>query len=138
MNQDVTAIIEAATAAVMCNGDTAAIPEYFTSDYVAHLTEEDFTGGHATLRKVAGMYRRSFPDIQVAIGILVVNDDRVAWQRTLRATHEASFKGFPATGQPIVWREMVVSRLHNGLIAEEWVTSDLAERLLLARKKLSK
>ncbi len=38
MMQDLTARIEAATAAVMCKGDTASIPEYFTSDYVAHLT----------------------------------------------------------------------------------------------------
>ena len=95
MSQDLTARIEAATAAVMCKGEIASIPEFFTSDYVAHLTEKDFTGGHATLRNVVGMYRRSFPDIQVTVEILVVNEDRVAWQRTLRATHEASFKGFP-------------------------------------------
>ena len=138
MSQDLTARIEAATAAVMCKGEIASIPEFFTSDYVAHLTEKDFTGGHATLRNVVGMYRRSFPDIQVTVEILVVNEDRVAWQRTLRATHEANFKGFPATGRPIVWREMVVSRFRDGLIAEEWVIDDLAEQLLLARKKLKK
>ncbi len=33
---------------------------------------------------------------------------------------------------------MVVSRFRDGLIAEEWVISDLAERLLLARKELKK
>ena len=129
-------ILEAAVEAVICKGDVAAIPEYFTSDYVVHLTEEDLKGGHATLRKVLGVYQRSFPDMQVSIDVLVVDEDQVAWQRMLRATHEASFKGFPATGNPIVWREMVVSRLQDGLIAEEWVISDLAERLLLARKNV--
>jgi hypothetical protein len=29
---------------------------------------------------------------------------------------------------------MVTSRFRDGLIAEDWVISDLAERLLLARK----
>lgn len=138
MGHNMASIIEAATAAVICKGDLQSIPEYFASDYVAHLTEEDFTGGHATLRKVVETYRRSFPDIQVSVDVLVVNDDRIAWQRTLHATHEVSFKGFPATGRPIVWREMVVSRFHGGLIAEEWVISDLAERLLLSRKHLKK
>ena len=31
-------------------------------------------------------------------------------------------------------RDMVVSRFEGGLIAEEWVVTDLAERLLLTRK----
>lgn len=138
MSQDLVSQIEGANRALIVNGDLDALSDYFTPDYVAHLTGEDFAGGHATIQKVVGMYRRSFPDVQVDVDILVASDDRVAWQRRLRATHEASFKSFPATGQPIVWREMVVSRFQDGLIAEEWVISDLAERLLLARKKLKK
>lgn len=59
---------------------------------------------------------------------------RVAWQRTLRGTHRDTFQGFPPTGREIVWRDMFTSRFHNGLIAEEWVVTDLAERLLRARK----
>jgi hypothetical protein len=43
--------------------------------------------------------------------------------------------GFPATGRPIVWRDMVTSRFQDGRIAEDWVLTDLAERLLLARKR---
>ena len=67
---------------------------------------------------------------QVEVEILVKTKDRVAWERTLRATHKGAFKGFPATGRPIVWRDMVISRFRNGLIAEDWVITDLAERLL--------
>jgi predicted ester cyclase len=81
------------------------------------------------------MYRRAFPDAEVEVEILAESKDRVAWQRTLRATHQGSFKGFPATGRPIVWRDMVVSRFRDGLIAEDWLIPDLAERLLLGRKR---
>lgn len=42
--------------------------------------------------------------------------------------------GFPATGRPIVWRDMLTTQFRDGLISEEWAVSDLAERLLLARK----
>lgn len=80
-------------------------------------------------------YRRAFRDIQIGVDILVQAKDRVAWQRAVRATHKGGFKGFPATGRGIVWRDMVTSRSHEGLIAEDWVVTDLAERLLLARKK---
>jgi predicted ester cyclase len=93
------------------------------------------TGGHDAVRKVARMYRRAFPDTEVEVEILVESKDRVAWQRTLRATHKGNFKGFPATGRPIVWRDMVTSRFRDGLIAEDWLITDLAERLLLARKR---
>ena len=81
------------------------------------------------------MYRRAFADLQVEVEILVEAEDRVAGQRTIRATHKRDFKGFPATGRAIVWRDMVRSRFRDGLIAEHWVISDLAERLRLARKQ---
>ena len=68
--------------------------------------------------------------------ILVEGPDRIAWQRIIRATHEGAFKGFPASGRKIVWRDMTTSRFRDGVIAEEWVISDLAEQLLLSRKKV--
>jgi len=93
------------------------------------------TGGHGAIRSVLSMYQRAFPDLQVQVEILVEGTDRVAWQRTLRGTHQGDFKGFPATGRPIVWRDTVTSRFREGLIAEDWLITDLAERLLLARKR---
>lgn len=127
--------IRAANEALIVNGDLAAIGEFFSPDYVAHLTDKDMTGGHEVVRKIVSAYRRAFRGVQIDIEILVKAKDRVAWQRTLRATHEGNFKGFPATGRPIVWRDMVTSRFEDGLIAEDWVITDLAERLLLARKR---
>lgn len=127
--------IRAANDALLTNGQLDAVGKYFASDYVAHLTDQDLTGGHDAIRTVLAMYQRAFTDLRAAVDILVEGTDRVAWQRTLRATHRGDFKGFPATGRKIVWRDMVTSRFHDGLIVEDWVISDLAERLLLARKR---
>jgi hypothetical protein len=80
------------------------------------------------------MLQRAFPDLQIEVEILVEGKDRVAWQRTLRGTQQGDFMGFPPCGRQIVWRDMVTSRFRDGLIAEDWVITDLAERLLLARK----
>lgn len=135
MGRSLGSKIEAANAALIADGHLEAIGEFFTPDYVAHLTGEDMTGGHAAIRRVLGMYRRAFPDLQVEVEILAEAKDRVAWQRTLRGTHRGAFKGFPATGRPLVWREMVTSRFRGGLVAEDWFLTDLAERLLLARKR---
>lgn len=135
MARSMAATIEAANAALLAERNKDAVGDYFTEDYVAHVTDKDMKGGHAFVRTFLGMIERGFPDLQVEVEILVEGEDRIAWQRTLRATHEGDYGGSPATGRKIVWRDMVTSRFEGGLIAEEWVLSDLAERLLLARKR---
>jgi len=80
-------------------------------------------------------WRRAFHDLTVEVDILVEASDRVAWQRTIRATHAGDYAGFPATGLTVVWRDMVISRFEDGLVVEDWVISDLAEQLLRARKR---
>jgi predicted ester cyclase len=135
MSRSLASRIEAANSALLVDGELGAVGEFFAPDYVAHLTDGDLTGGHGAIRRFLRTYRRAFSGMQVELEILVKSKDRVAWQRTFRARHEGPFKGFPATGRPIVWRDMVTSRFRDGLIAEDWVITDLAERLLLARKR---
>lgn len=134
MSRSLASRIEAANAALIVDGDLDAVRAFFAPDYVAHLTEQDLTGGHEAIRRVLGLYRRAFHGLQVEVEILVEGKDRVAWQRTLRGSHRGEYQGFPATGRPLVWREMITSRFRDGVIVEDWLVTDLAERLLLARK----
>ncbi len=127
--------IHAANHALIENGNSDAIASYFASDYVAHITDQDVAGGHKRIRGMLDMYQRAFPSPKVEVEILLEASDRVSWQRTIRAKQEGAFKGFPASGRDIVWRDVVTSRFRDGLIVEEWVISDLAEQLLLSRKK---
>lgn len=135
MARSLPATIKAANATLLVRGDADGVGEFFTPDYVAHVTGRDLTGGHAWVGRYVGMVRRAFPDVEVEVEILLVGKDRVAWQRTLRGRHRGDFMGFPATGRKVVWRDMVTSRFRRGRIAEDWVVSDLAERLLLARTR---
>ena len=135
MSRSFASLIQDANAALIADGRLDAIGDFFTRDYLVHLTGQNLAGGHDTIREILTTYRRAFPDLQVQVEILLEGKDRVAWQRTLRGTHQGDFKGFPATGRPIMWRDMVTSRFRDGLIAEDWVITDLAERLLLARKR---
>ena len=132
MDGSLASKIQAANSALIGNGDLDAVGEFFTRDYVVHLTERDMEGGHEGIRGFLGMLQRAFPDLQVEVEVLLEGENRVAWQRTLRGTHQGNFMGFPATGRQVVWRDMLTSRFHDGLIAEEWAISDLAEHLLYA------
>lgn len=137
MNQHAKEQIVSATSALFRDGQVEAISKYFAPDYVVHTADQDLRGGPKLIRSVVELYRGAFPDLAVDVQFFLESADTVSWRRTMRATHTGAFKGFPATGLPIVWREMVVSRFRNSLIVEEWVVTDLAERLLFARKSLS-
>lgn len=135
MSRVLASKITAANAELITHNHLDAVGEFFAPDYVVHLTSQRMALGHDGVRRILRMYRRAFPDLQIEVEILVSAKDRVAWQRTFRAIHTGAFKGFPATGRSITWREMVTSRFQDGLIAEDWLISDLAECLLLGRKK---
>jgi predicted ester cyclase len=133
MSQTQAGRILTANEELLEKGNPSAAAEFFAPSYVVHVTGKDHRG-HRFIKSFCKDLRKSFPDLRVEVDILVGKGDRVAWQRTWRATHQADFKGFPATGRAIVWRDLIVSRFEGGLIAEEWAISDLAERLLLARR----
>jgi predicted ester cyclase len=133
--EPLSSIIYAANHVLIEEGNSDLISNYFAADYVAHLTDQDLAGGHKLIRGMLDLYQRAFPIPKVKVEILLEGADRVSWQRTIRAKQEGTFKGFPASGQDIVWRDMVTSHFRDGLIAEEWVISDLAEQLLLSRKR---
>ncbi|HEV7242911.1 MAG TPA: ester cyclase [Thermoanaerobaculia bacterium] len=135
MARSLVSTIHAANTTLIVEGNMDAVGEFFTPDYVAHVTSKDLPGGHGGIRRYLRMLRHAFPSLQVEIEIFLKGKDRVAWQRTLRGVQRGDYAGFPATGRRIVWRDMFASRFREGLIAEDWVVTDLAERLLLARKR---
>ena len=135
MKQSLAAKIQEANSVLIAEGKLNAISDYFAPTHVTHLTDQDMPMDHGAIRRILQMYRKAFSDLDVRVDILVESEDSVAWQRTFRGTHTGAFRGFPATGRPVVWRDMVTSRFRDGLIVEEWLVTDLAERLLLARKQ---
>ncbi len=126
-----------ATSELFERGNFAAIGRYFADDYVAHVTGEDHQGGHNLVGSVVSLYRSAFPDLSVQVTVLLESPESVAWLRIMKGTQVNAFKGFPGTGKSVVWSEIIVSRLSQSLIAEEWVVTNLAERLLFARKGAS-
>lgn len=134
MSSSKTETIRAANVALIQDGDLDAIADFFAPDYTAHLTDGETKGGHALIRRFLGMLQQAFPKVEIDVEILVEDGDRIAWQRTMHAVQEGPFHGFPASLREIIWRDMVTSRFQGDLIAEEWLVTDLAERLLLARK----
>lgn len=135
MARSLASRIRAANETLLVAGELDAIPEYFTPSYAAHGTRRDLTGGHAAVRRYLATLLRAFPELDVEVEVLVQARGRVAWHRTLRGVQRGPYRGFPATGRRVLWRDMIVSRFEAGRFAEDWVITDLAEALLRARKR---
>jgi steroid delta-isomerase-like uncharacterized protein len=72
------------------------------------------------------MMRWAFPDLRTHIEDIVAAQDRVAVRVRFRGTHSGEFLGFPATGRSVEYVSHEFYRIADGLIAEEWICSDMA------------
>ena len=98
-----------------------------TPDFVINLAElPEPLHGRETWRQGVEVMRSGFPDITVHIEDVLAAHDKVALRLRLRGTHSGEFMGFPATGRTIEYVSHEFYRIADGLIAEEWICSDMA------------
>lgn len=67
----------------------------------------------------------AFADLRVRIDDAFTGDGRVVMLTTLSGTHTGEFLGVEATGRTTRWSSYEIYRVADGLIAEEWICSDL-------------
>ncbi|MCB9898126.1 MAG: ester cyclase [Planctomycetes bacterium] len=122
--------IRRANDALLVQGDLGAVDAFFTSDYVAHAGDKAHRGT-AFVRRFVKQLRTAIPDLRVVdVEVLVQAGAKITWRRTLRGTHAAALSGLPPSGKKLTWTDLIVSRFEDGRIAEDWVASDLAEKML--------
>ena len=109
--------------------------DFFATQYTVHVGKDDVRiTSPRFVEDFVGKLLKAFPDLGVEVEILATSEDRAAWMRTCSGTHEANFMGLPPSGRRLTWRDMLVSRVENGKIAEEWHVSNIVERFI-SRKK---
>jgi steroid delta-isomerase-like uncharacterized protein len=108
-------------------GDADQCLAFTASDLIMNLAElPEPRHGQQVWRQGFEMMKQAFPDLQAHIEDIVVADDRVALRLRFRGTHSGEFLGIPATGHPIEYVSHEFYRIADGLIAEEWICSDMA------------
>jgi steroid delta-isomerase-like uncharacterized protein len=94
---------------------------------LAELPEPQY--GHDVWRQGFELMKRAFPDLQAHIEDIFAAQDKVAVRLRFRGTHSGEFLGLPATGRSVDYVSHEFYRIENGLIAEEWICSDMATLL---------
>ncbi len=108
-------------------GDTAKLLAVATPDIIIHYAElPEPLRGRDTWQQGYELVKRAFPDLEIRVDDLVAAGDKVALRLTLGGTHEGEFQGIPATGRTISYVSHEFYRVADGLIAEEWICSDMA------------
>ena len=116
-------------------GNLEVADKAFDVDYIAHDGDKIYKG-QKFVKQFIKKIRLAFPDIKISsIEFLSQTEDTLTWQRTFTGTHKADMYGVYASGKKLKWNEIIVSRLHEGIIIEEWVVSNLAFEMMLARSK---
>ena len=106
------------------------IDETYVSDYILHdpsLPEP--VHGVQGVREFVASAVAAFPDARYTIENLVAEEDKVVQHVSVRGTHQAEFQGIPATGKQISVWIMVISRIANGRVVEEWQMFDALSML---------
>jgi predicted ester cyclase len=78
--------------------------------------------------------KEAFPDLKMAINLLVAQGDFVSVVWTFSGTHTGAGLGLPPTGTRVTFRGITIWRIVNGKIAEEWTSyNELPPYLQVAR-----
>lgn len=111
-------------------GETHRCLALAAPDLISNLAElPEPQHGRDAWRQGFEMMRRAFPDLQAHIEDIVAAEDKVAVRLRFRGTHRGEFLGIPATGRTIEYVSHEFYRIADGLIAEEWICSDMATLL---------
>lgn len=104
---------------VACSGEFKVIDEVYADSFVDHVNSMEYHGTDGARQSVA-LYLALFPDLQFTVDEQVSEDDRVASRWRLRGTHR---------GRPVELWGIVISRLEDGRIVEDWAASDSLDLL---------
>ena len=108
-------------------GDVEGCMARIAPDLIINLAElPEPQHGRDVWRQGFEMMKHAFPDLQAHIEDIFGAQDKVAVRLRFRGTHSGEFLGFPATGRAIEYVSHEFYRVADGLIAEEWICSDMA------------
>lgn len=102
---------------VVCSGGLDRMEEFYRPDFLDHVNAMEFHGYDGARESVA-LYRRLFADLKFVVDKTVSEGDYVATHWTLTGTNR---------GRSVTLTGNTLSRFEDGLIAEDWGSTDTIE-----------
>jgi steroid delta-isomerase-like uncharacterized protein len=103
------------------SGDLDSLDDVVAPHSVDHDPYNPFREeGREGLKKVIGMYRQAFPDLQITVDDQIAEGDKVVTRWTATGTHQGELMGSPGTGKTTVVSGIGIDRIDNGQVVEAW------------------
>jgi steroid delta-isomerase-like uncharacterized protein len=105
-------------------GNLDAIDELFAPDFVRHDPGRELHGPEQNRQFIRGL-RAAFPDLHFTVLDQIAEEDKVAVRYRFQGTHLGNFQGMPPTQKRVAYSGILIYRIVNGKIAEQWTEIDL-------------
>ncbi len=106
-------------------GKLEVLDEVLTADFVNQAAPPGLDRGIEGVRQVIRMERTGFPDLTYEVLREIEEGDLIAQHCQVSGTHLGPIFGVPATGRRVVWKEIHIARMEDGLCAEHWACNDM-------------
>jgi predicted ester cyclase len=106
------------------NDNSAPIDEFVTSDYSYHNPSMREVKDLAAIKQLNAMIASAFPDMHFTIEDIVAEGEKVVYRYSARGTHQGHFMGIAPTGKEVTLSGIVISRIINGKLREDWECAD--------------
>jgi steroid delta-isomerase-like uncharacterized protein len=105
-------------------GDLGRIDELFSPDFVRHDPGRELRGPEQNRQFIVTL-RKAFPDLRFTVADQIAEGDRVCLRYRFEGTHEGVFNGIPPTHKRVAYSGILIYRIANDRIAEQWTEFDL-------------
>lgn len=107
-------------------GELDRIPEFYTDDFISYQGDHglfEWPPGRDGLEQVVTTVRTAFPDYLEEPAIVFSEEDLVIVRQVISGTNTGD-ASFPATGKSMKVVDMMICRLKDGKLHEQWGLTD--------------
>jgi len=114
-------IVRRAWEEVVNEGKLDIVDELFHLNYIEHIPGGIAkTKGPERVKRAVTWMRKVFPDLHYTVEDLIAEGDRVVSRVIGIGTHKGEFMGVTATNRKVEMTAVVISRIKDGKIIEDW------------------
>jgi steroid delta-isomerase-like uncharacterized protein len=126
MSEENKSVVRRWYAEVTNQGKLEVADELLAPEYVCHDPNSEAGEVRAdALKESITYFRNALADMRFEVEDMIAERDKIATRWTLHGTHRGEIFGVDSTGEQVAMSGIVISRVANGKIVEEWDEYDL-------------
>ena len=125
MSEQNKAVVRRAIEEIVNQGNLNLANELVSSEYSYFEATAGSLRGREGYKALVGMYRNAFPDLKLTIDEQIAEGETVVTRWTAEGTHRGELMGIAATGNRVSVQGVVISRVSNGQLADDFETYDV-------------